>query len=170
LDKTIVTGFLIIISVIASVMLFNAVYPAIVQSSDVMIMMKTRLDDRMKNQIEVIHGSGELDSSGSWQDVNGDGHFNVFFWVKNVGSSRISAIERADVFFGPEGDFARIPHQSNAGGAYPYWTYNIENDTAWSPTATLEITVHFSSILASGRYFIKVVAPNGVEDDMFIGL
>jgi hypothetical protein len=151
-------------------MLFNAVYPAIVQSSDVMVMMKTRLDDRMKSQIEVIHGSGELDSSGSWQDVNGDGHFNTFLWVKNVGSARISAIERVDVFFGPEGDFARIPHQSNAGGTYPYWTYNIENDTAWNPTATIEISVHFSSILASGRYFIKVVTPNGVEDVLFIGL
>ena len=170
MDKTIVTGFLVIISVIASVMLFNAVYPAIIQSSDTMITMKTRLDDRMKSQVEIIHGSGELDSSGNWQDVNGDGNFNVFFWIKNVGSSRVSAIERTDVFFGPEGDFARIPHQSNAGGSYPYWTYNIENDTEWNPTATLEITVHFSSTLASGRYFIKIVAPNGVEDEIFIGL
>lgn len=170
MDKTIVTGFMVIISVIASVMLFNAVYPAIVQSADSMVTMKSQLDDRMKTQVQLIHASGELNSGGAWQDVNGDGHFNVFLWIKNVGSSRVSAINRVDVFFGPEGDFARIPHQSNAGGSYPYWTYNIENDAEWNPTATLEITVHFSSILAPGRYFIKVVAPNGVEDEIFMGL
>lgn len=170
MDKTIVTGFMVIISVVASVLVFNSLYPAIMQSSDAMVLMKSRLDDRMKSQIEVIHASGELDHTHTWQDVNGDGHFNVFIWTKNVGSLRVSAVDRIDVFFGPEGDFARIPHQSNAGGSFPYWTYNIENDTDWNPTATLEITIHFSSILAANRYFIKIVTPSGVEDQIFMSM
>lgn len=170
MDKTIVTAFMIIISVVASVMVFNSVYPAIQQSSDAMVIMKSRLDDRMKSQIEIVHASGELNSSGVWQDVNGDGRFNVFFWTKNIGSSRISAIDRVDVFFGPEGNFTRIPHQSTANGSYPYWTSSIENDTSWNPTATLAITIHFSSTLASGRYFIRIITPNGVEDQFFMGL
>jgi hypothetical protein len=151
-------------------MVFNSVYPAIVESSDAMIVMKSRLDEQMKNEIEIVHASGELDSSGSWQDANGDGRFNVFIWTKNIGSSRIIAVERTDLFFGPEGDFARIPHQSEAGGAFPYWTFQLENDTAWNPTATLEITIHFSGTLATGRYYIKTVTPNGITDETFIGL
>ena len=170
MDKTIVTAFMVIISVVASVLVFNSLYPAIQQSSDAMVVMKSRLDDRMKSQIEIVHASGELNSSGSWQDANGDGRFNVFIWTKNIGSSRISGLDRVDLFFGPEGDFTRIPHESTAGGSYPYWTASLENDTNWNPTATLQITIHFSSTLASGRYFIKVITPNGVEDQIFMGL
>ena len=170
MDKTIVTAFMVIISVVASVLVFNSLYPAIQHSSDAMVVMKSRLDERMKSQVEIVHASGELNSSGVWQDVNGDSRFNVFFWTKNIGSSRISAMDRVDVFFGPEGDFTRIPHQSTAGGSYPHWTYNIENDAHWNPTATLEVTVHFSATLASGRYFIKIITPNGVEDQFLMGL
>ncbi|MCB8980480.1 MAG: hypothetical protein H6657_23965 [Ardenticatenaceae bacterium] len=170
MDKTITTAFMIIISIVASVMVFNSLYPAIQQSSDAMVNMKSRLDDRMKSQIEVVHASGELNSSGAWQDANGDGRFNVFFWTKNIGSNRISAMDHVDVFFGPEGDFTRIPHQSTAGGSFPYWTYTLVNDTNWNPTATLEITIHFGGVLASGRYYIKVITPNGAEDEYFMGL
>ncbi|MBK9613759.1 hypothetical protein [Candidatus Amarobacter glycogenicus] len=42
---------------------------------------------------------GELDSSSWWQDTNGDGDFDVFAWVKNVGETRIVALEQTDVFF-----------------------------------------------------------------------
>jgi archaellum component FlaG (FlaF/FlaG flagellin family) len=170
LDKTIVTAFMVIISIVASVTVFNSLYPAIQQSSDAMVNMKSRLDDQLKSQVEVVHASGELNSSGAWQDANGDGRFNVFIWTKNIGSSRISGLERVDVFFGPEGDFARIPHQSNSGGTFPYWTATVVNDTDWNPTATLEITIHFGGTLASGRYFIKIITPNGAEDEYFMGL
>ena len=170
MDKTITTGFMIVVSVIASVMLFNVLYPAINQSNDAMIDMKTRLDGRLKNQIEVIHAAGELDSSGLWQDVNGDSNFDLFVWVKNVGSARISAVEKIDVFIGPEGNFSRVPHQSNAGGSLPYWTYSIENDSVWNPSATLAIEVHYPSTQASGRYFVKVVTPNGIASDSFFSI
>lgn len=170
MDKTIVTGFLIVVSVVASLLLFNSLYPAILQSNDAMIAMKTRLDNRLKSQVVIVHASGELDSSGSWQDTNGDGNFDIFAWTKNVGSNRISAIERADVFFGPEGNFTRIPHQSTAGGVMPYWTYTIENDTVWNPTATLAIEIHHSSTLSSGRYYFKFVSPDGIEDELMFAI
>jgi len=170
LDKTIVTGFMIIIGVIASIMVFNAVYPAIQESSDTMIRMQAQVDERMQTQIEIIHAGGELDSGGAWNDTNGDGRFNVFVWDKNVGLNRIGAIEQLDLFFGPQGNFSRVPHESDAGGSYPYWNYTLENDSNWDPTATLAITIHFSAPLSSGRYFIKTVTPNGAEDEMFLGL
>lgn len=91
---------MVIVSVVASVMVFNALYPAIIQSNNAMIIMKSRLDDRLQSEVEIIHASGELDGNGAWQDVNGDGRFNSFIWVKNIGASRISALERMDVFYG----------------------------------------------------------------------
>lgn len=155
MDKAITTAFMVIASVVCAVLVFNAVYPAIIRSSDAMINMKTRIDERLKSQVEVIHATG----SGS----------NAFVWIKNVGSTRIAAVERCDVFFGPEGNFARIPHQDEAAGN-PYWTYEVEgNGSEWRPTATLKITVHYDSVL-SGRYFVKVIIPSGISDEDYFSV
>jgi len=155
LDKAITTAFMVIASVVCAVLVFNAVYPAIIRSSDAMISMKTRIDERLKGQIEIIHATG-----------NGS---NGFVWVKNVGSLRIAAVESCDIFFGPEGNFSRIPHQDEAEGN-PYWTYDVEGDSSeWTPTATLKITVHYGSVL-SGRYFVKVISPNGVSDEYYFSV
>jgi hypothetical protein len=152
LDKVITSIFLVIASVVCTVAAFRAVYPAVIRSSDAMVSMKTRLDERLKSQIEIIHATG----SGS----NG----NV--WVKNIGSLRIAAVESCDVFFGPEGDFSRIPYQSEATGN-PYWAYELEGDSSeWTPAATLKITIYYGSVL-SGRYFVKVIIPNGIADDTY---
>lgn len=161
---------MVIISVIASVVVFNALYPAIVQSSDAMVDMQARMDDRLKSQVQIVHAVAELDRNGAWQDSNGDGDFDVTVWVKNVGSKRISAVEQTDVFFGPEGNFTRIPHQSTAGGSAPFWTYAVENDSVWNPTATLKIVIHFPVTLGTGQYFIKVVTHNGVESVMIFSI
>ena len=154
---------MIIAGVVAAVMVFNVAFPAIVQSSDAMINMKSRIDDRLKSQIEIVHATGELDRNGLWQDTNGNNQFDVFVWVKNVGSLRINAIERADVFFGPEGNFARIPHASTAGGDYPYWIWVIENASDWNPTATLKITIVDSSILSRST-FASLLSITGLSD------
>ena len=170
MDKTITTTFLIIISIVTAVLLFNAVYPAVTESGDAMRTMSGRIGDRMKSQAEIIHATGELDSSGWWQDVNGNGDFDIFIWVKNVGSTRIIPIERSDVFFGPEGNFVRIPHESEAGGSYPYWTDDLENASQWTPSATVKITIRYGAPLAQARYFIKVTIPNGVSDELYFSM
>ena len=87
MDKAITTTFMIIVSVIVSVMVFNGVYAAVGRSGEALVNMRTRVDDRMKTQVEIIHATGEL-NSGSWQDVNGNGGFDVFIWVKNIGTTR----------------------------------------------------------------------------------
>ncbi|NDJ86935.1 MAG: hypothetical protein GYB66_13720 [Chloroflexi bacterium] len=170
MDKSITTALLIVISMIMALMLFNVAYPAIVEGGDAINSMANRTDERMKSQITFIHAAGELDSSGWWQDVNGNGTFEVMLWVKNIGASRIIALDNLDLFFGPEGNFVRIPHQSTAGGAYPYWTWQIESGTDWVPTATLRITIHYDVPLSQGRYFTKVTVPNGAAAEYFLGL
>jgi len=169
-DKPIISTFMLIVGIIIATLVFNVVYPAVVRSGDALVNIKNRIDDRMRTKIAIVHATGELDSSGTWQDINGDGDFDVYVWVKNVGALRIAPLERLDVFFGPEGNFVRIPHTNEAGGTYPYWTSTIENDTAWNPSATLKITIHYSTVLSSGRYFIKITTPNGITDRYYFGM
>jgi hypothetical protein len=170
MDKTITTALLIIISVVMALMLFNAAYPAIIKGGDAIANMTNRSNDRMKSQIVIAHMAGELDKQGQWYDTNGNGLFDIFVWVKNIGSSSITAIERTDVFFGKEGNFVRVPYQAEANGIYPYWTWQLENDTEWVPTATLKISIHYLAPLSSGRHFVRVTIPNGVSDEQIVGL
>lgn len=156
MDKAITTAFMVIVSVVCAVLVFKAIYPAVIQSSHALVSMRSRVDERLKTQIEIIHATGNSS--------------NAFVWVKNVGSLRIRPVERCDVFFGPEGNFSRIPHEDNAGGSKPYWNYGVEaSDSEWTPTATLKITIYFDSVL-SGRYFVKVVIPNGLSDEDYFSV
>ena len=170
MDKAITTTFMIIASIITSVMVFNAVFPAIARSRDTLVTMRGRLDERMTSQIEIVHATGELNHNAAWQDTNSDGNFDVIVWVKNVGDVRLPAVEKIDVFFGPEGNFARIPYSAEAEGTYPNWEWHLENDAYWNPTATLRITINFSTVLASQRYFLKIVLPNGVADTYYFSM
>jgi hypothetical protein len=150
LDKAIITAFLIIAGVVTAVLIFNAIYPAAVQGSDAMAKMEERIGERMRSQVDIVH----VAESGSYTDV-------ALVWVKNVGSTSIRSIERCDVFFGPEGNFSRIPY----GVGTAHWEYDFENDSDWKPTATLKVTIDLDYNLVSGeRYFVKFVAPNGVSD------
>ncbi|MCC7446395.1 MAG: hypothetical protein IT324_03215 [Anaerolineae bacterium] len=170
MDKTITTALLIVISMVMSLALFNAAYPAIIQGGDAINSMTNRSDERMRSQAAIIHAASEQDASGQWQDTNGNGQPEVFVWVKNIGSTSITALERTDVFFGKEGSFARIPHQSEANGSFPYWTAQVENSDDWRPTATLKITIHLQSAPGQGRYFIKITIPSGVSDEYFLSI
>lgn len=149
MDKTIVTALLVMAGVISAVFVFNSIFPVIQQSGDAIVNMQGRYDDRIKTQIEIVHAtrSGE----------------QVQVWAKNIGSLPIRPAESSDLFFGPEGNFMRIPY----GAGSPHWEYTVENDTAWNPTATLHISIIDFAPLDAGRYFVKLITPNGVSTDYF---
>ena len=170
MDKVITTALLIVISMVMSVLLFNAAYPAITRGGESITNMTTHVTNHMKNQIEIIHATGELDGSGFWQDTNGDGQFDVFLWVKNVGDARIDSINNTDFFFGPEGNFVRIPYSIAAGNGFPYWSWSMENATNWDPNTTLKITVHYGVPLKSGRYFAKISTASDANAEYFMGM
>lgn len=152
MDKVIVTTLLIIAGVVAAVVLYNAVYPAVIQSGDALTSRQRRMDERLNSQIEIIHAA-----------PYGVTTKTAYVWVKNIGSSRISSIERCGVFFGPDGNFTRIPY----GTGNSHWTYEIEgDDTEWDPTTTLKIIIDYEETL-DGRYFVKVVLPNGISDEYY---
>ncbi len=136
----------------------NAVIPAIGRAGSALVASADVADDRLSSRVEIIHATGV------------DAAEEADAWIKNTGAARITAVEKTDVFFGPEDDFQRIPYGGPSCTA-PCWEYTIENDTLWNPTATLHITVYLTTPLATGTtYFIKVVAPNGVEDSKFFTL
>ncbi len=170
MEKTITTTFMIIISVISAVLVFNAILPAVTSSRDAMVTMRGRLNERIKSKITVIHATGELDQDALWQDTNGNGNFDIFAWVKNIGAVRIPAVDSLDLFFGPEGNYVRIPSKDEAAGSFPYWEWTVENDSSWNPSATLQITIRFAATLSSGRYLLKVVLANGVSDEYIFSL
>ena len=141
--------------VIAVVAVVNTVLPAVHRTSGALTSTASVLDDRLSSQVEIVHATGE---SGS-EDAD--------IWIKNIGATVISPLERIDVFFGPEGEFGCISY-GEASCSAPCWEYTLENDTKWSPTATLHITVHLSDALASGTiYYVKIVTPNGSTDAKF---
>ena len=149
MDKAITTALLIIAGVISMVFVFNNVYPMIGRSSEAMVSMADKIDDRMKSRINIVHAANSADRQ------------TVYLWVKNVGSSRIVSVEETDVFFGQEDDFERVPYTDDASG-YPEWEYDIENDTEWGASATVKITISYDSDPGAGTYFAKIVLPNGI--------
>ena len=159
MEKTITTSLMIAVSMILVIMLFNIAYPAVIQGGEAVTGMAGDVADRMKTQITVIHASSE------------NGTRDVAAWVKNVGDTRIIAVNQVDVFFGPEGNFVRIPQESQAvQGTFPYWTWQVEGGGDWNPTGTLEIVIHYENALSAGRYFMKISLPNGVSSEYYLGI
>src|ERR1041385_8169018 len=105
MDKVVTSALLIVVSMVLAVVLFNSAYPAVTDSARAISVMAGRTDDRLQSQMVIIHAASETDRGGGWQDVNNNGYFDVFTWVKNVGSTRIFPVQAIDVFFGPEGNF-----------------------------------------------------------------
>ena len=158
MEKVVTTTLLIIAGVVCSIFMFNSVFPVVNRSSEAMVAMTDKLDERMKSRISIVHAT-----------ATGDRH-TVYIWIKNVGSTRVSSITDSDIFFGKEGNFMRIPYVANAGGAYPSWNFTIENDTEWGTNATLKITITYDTDPGAGTYYIKVVIPNGISDEYYFSM
>ncbi len=167
---------LTIAGVLSAAAVFNAVYPAVTRSSGAVSAASAKVDDRLKSSVEVVHTVGELDANGAFQDTNGNGKFDFFVWVKNVGDTTIDAVTDSDLFLGLPGDFTRIPHESHVqSSVYPRWSYSIENNASeWTPRATLKMTVTYNSppdaTPAAGTYDVKVTIPNGVSGEHFFSM
>jgi archaellum component FlaG (FlaF/FlaG flagellin family) len=155
LEKAIATVILTVAGITAIVAVLNALMPAISRTNGSLVASADSLDSRISTQFEIIHAAGV------------DGSASVDTWTKNVGSVAIEPIDRVDVFFGTADNFLRIPYGGPSCTA-PCWSYTIENDTVWNPTATLKVTLTLDYTLSAGNtYYIKIVAPNGINDARF---
>jgi archaellum component FlaG (FlaF/FlaG flagellin family) len=144
--------------VVAIASVSAAMLPAINRAGHSLVASADGADDRLSSRIEIIHATGQ------------DAATQSEAWVKNTGTTTITAVTKSDVFFGMETNFVRIPY-GGASCSAPCWEYTLENDTDWGPTATLHITIYVTAALATGNtYYVKIVAPNGVEDSKFFTL
>jgi flagellar protein FlaG len=140
---------LIIGGVIVSLAIFNGLYPAIQKSSSSINSATSKVSDRIESRIEIIQV--------------GDSGAEIYVWVKNVGTSYIDAIDRSDLFYGPDGNFSRITW---GGAGTPRWSYAFEGGyTRWEPAVTCKITITLAAPPAIGTYILKVVIPNGIFDN-----
>ncbi len=154
MDKVIVTVLLIIGGVVASLAVFNGIYPAIVRSSGSVTSATARVSDRIETRIDIIQVS--------------DNSTLIDFWVKNTGTARIVGIDHSDIFYGPETDFTRITY---GGSTPPYWDHILEGSaTEWTQAVTLKGTIHLQSAITAGTYLLKMVTPNGINDQVTFGV
>ncbi|MDE3095721.1 MAG: hypothetical protein KGK07_06950 [Chloroflexota bacterium] len=146
---------LTIAAIVSVIAVSNAVLPSVGRTTGALISTSSAVQDRIASQIQIVNAAGQ----------NATPTANI--WVKNVGTSTIDPINRMDVFFGPTGNFQRIPY-GGAGCTAPCWEYTIVNSTTFDATATLAIVVHYGSNLVSGQtYYVKVVTPNGISDSAY---
>ena len=158
MDKAITTALLIVAGVVCMIFVFNSVYPMINRSGQAMTSMADQVDQRMKSRISIVHAANTANRT------------SVYLWIKNVGTQRILAVEESDLFFGQEDNFDRIAHEGDAGGTYPRWSFDIENDTEWQTSATIKVTILFSSDPGAGTYFAKFIIPNGIFDEFYFSM
>jgi hypothetical protein len=156
MDKIIVTVMLIIGGILASFALFNGIYPAVQRSGSAISSASDAMNNRIETNIKIIQ-------------VN-DNQTTVDAWLKNTGSAEIDSVENSDIFFGPEGNFSRIPY-GDSNSPLPYWNYQLEStDSQWMPTDTNEIVIHLASLPSPDTYYLKVVIPDGIFDEMLFGV
>ena len=158
MDKAITTALLIIAGVVCMIFVFNSVYPMVNRSSQAMVSMAEQVDERMKSRINIVHAANSAD------------RLSVYLWIKNVGTQRIVAVDESDLFLGLSDNFSRIPYMTDAIGDEPQWTYELENDDQWQTSATLKITVTYTSDPGTGTYFAKFIIPNGISDEYYFSM
>ena len=152
MEKAIATVIITVASIAAILTVLNALMPAVSRTNSSIVSAADSVDSRISTQIDIIHATGA------------DGSPSVDAWAKNIGGIVIEPLNHIDVFFGPTDSFVRIPY-GTAGCSATCWSYTLENDSVWNPTATIHIAVAANSNLTTGiTYYLNVVAPNGISD------
>ena len=149
MEKAITTALLVIAGIIATLALVNAVIPAVGKSSGALLTANDDAADRIKTDIDIVFASGN--STG---DI-------IIFWAKNVGSTKISAITKSDIFLTTPSTISRIDNTGDTT-SNPSWDFEIEGGGSdW----TEAITVKFTLTLASGTtgsHTVKLALFNAV--------
>lgn len=145
-SETITTAIFLIAAVIAAAVLANAIFPIIHTVSDTAGSTAHAADQRIRTDIKIINTF----ASGGSADI----------WLKNIGSTRISAneIAAADIFIGAPGNFERVSY----GTA---WTYTILDGGTdyWTTGKTVHIEIT-SAIIPDGTgdtVYFQIVLPGG---------
>ena len=159
MDKVITSMLLLIAAIVATIVVINSILPAVQRTSSDIVAASDVVGKRLRSDVKIIEVSGV------------DGEDSVQLWAKNVGAADIPSLDKIDVFFGLTNDFERIayddtdacPNPNPPPRTAPCWQYTLENDTEWSPAATLRVTIYLDYDLAAGSEYVStIVLPNGI--------
>jgi archaeal flagellar protein FlaG len=145
-SETIVTALFLIAAVVAAGVLINAIFPVISRTTETFGSVSHTADTQIRTDIKIVN----YFAKGTEAKI----------WLKNIGSSRISAneLDDSDVFIGAVGDFTRSTLKNN---------YIFPEDLTgqwWDPGETLQVTLISTKIPVSGNMtYFAIVLPNGVK-------
>jgi flagellar protein FlaG len=158
-DEAISTAILTIATIIAALVLVNAMYPSLYSASGSILSMNNRAADRIKTDLTVLT---EWYPPGHAAD-----DIALEAWIKNTGSTTVTEkeLENTDLFlYTGNHESARIPGLD--------WTpliLNGDGDKSWDPGETMHILVHYNPTGSStGTWKLRMTLPDGVyAEDSF---
>ena len=160
-QDVITTAILIIASIIAVVVLVNAVYPALFMTTGSISSTSSLASDRVKSDVRVVMANSPNSTA-------------LQLWVKNIGSIRVPAsrINYTDVYYGDKGSMERASPNPSSG---LWWGSSLDDsngDGHWDTGETLEMTIYDpgATRFTAGDHQIKLVLYNaaGFEDTITI--
>ena len=162
--ETFTTAIFLITAVIAAGVLVNAVLPVVYTMAGTFSSSTHDSDERLRTDFKIV--TYHYTQSGS-----------ANIWMKNIGSSRIAETEiisQSDVFFGPEGNYARLSYAKFINDLTPpsagSWTtdfltdpsYDINTNNYWDPGETLHvIATPKISIISGDIAYFQFILPGG---------
>jgi archaeal flagellar protein FlaG len=158
-EEAISTAILTVATIIAALVLVNAMYPSLYSASGSILSMNDRTADRIRTDLTVLTEWYPL--SHPADDIQ------LEAWVKNTGSTIITEkdLGNSDLFLDTGNHRSvRIANSDWAGALV-----NDDGDGNWGPTETLHLTVHFNPAGSStGNWWLRLALPNGVyTEDSF---
>ena len=154
MDNVIVTGLLLMGSVLGVVVVINAIIPSFGSSSQTVVEAQRVNAERTRTAIEIIA-------------VNSYGVRNIDAWIKNVGTRTIDALDKSDIFIisGDNTRFDAITYYSGSGSRNTTWTGDLEDlGLDWERGKTLHINIKMlgTDELTSGVHRFRISTPNGI--------
>jgi flagellar protein FlaG len=158
-EEAISTAILTVATIIAALVLVNAMYPSLYSASGSILSMNDRTAERIRTDLTVLTEWYPL--SHPADDIC------LEAWVKNTGSTTITAkdLQESDLFLYTGNRISvRI-----AADDWDSELLNGDGDASWGPTETLHLTVHFDPAgSGTGTWRLRLTLPNGVyAEDSF---
>jgi archaeal flagellar protein FlaG len=152
-EEAISTAILTVATIIAALVLVNAMYPSLYSASGSILSMNNRAADRIKTDMTVLT---EWYPPGHPAD-----NIMLEAWVKNTGSTTVTEadLSQVDLFINTgNGMSARIPADD--------WSHELLNgdgDANWDPTETMHLMIsHNPSGSSPGAWKLRIVLPDGI--------
>lgn len=158
-EEAISTAILTVATIIAALVLVNAMYPSLYSASGSILSMNNRAAERIMTDMTVLT---EWYPPGHAAD-----DIALEAWVKNTGSTTVTGtdINNTDLFlYTGNGVSARIP-----AADWSYELLNGDGDDSWDPTETMHLVVHYDPDGSSpGTWKLRIVLPDGIyAEDSF---